>query len=66
MAANFTIDNRLLESAFLISGLKTPKETLNLALEEFIKRRQTENLIKIFHSIDYDSGYDYKTMRNRK
>jgi len=66
MTANLAIDNRLLESAFRISGLKTPKETVNLALKEFIKQRQTENLIKMFHSIDYDSDYNYKTLRNRK
>ena len=66
MTANLAIDNRLLESAFRIGGLKTPKETVNLALEEFIKQRQTENLIKMFHSIEYDSDYDYKILRDRK
>jgi len=60
------LDNQLLETAFRIGGLKTPRETVNTALEEFIKKRKLEELITIFHSIDYDSGYNYKELRNRK
>jgi hypothetical protein len=54
-----------LETAFRIGGLKTPNETVNIALEEFIKKRKLEDLINMFHSIDYDSCYNYKEMRYR-
>jgi Arc/MetJ family transcription regulator len=60
-----TVDNRLLETAMLMGGKKTPKETVNMALEEFIRRRRTEELISMFHTLDFDSDYDYKTMRQR-
>lgn len=37
-----------------------------MALEEFIKRRKMEELIAMFHTLDFDSDYDYKAMRQRK
>jgi Arc/MetJ family transcription regulator len=62
---SLAIDNQLLETAFRMGGLKTPNETVNIALEEFIKKRKMEDLINMFHSIDYDSDYNYKEMRYR-
>ena len=66
MVTRLTIDNQLLETAFHIGGLKTHKETVNVALAEFIRKRKSEELINMFHTVDYDSGYDYKKLRNRK
>ena len=37
MATNLAIDDKLLCEAFEISGLKTKKDTVNLALKEFIQ-----------------------------
>ncbi|MDR1748067.1 MAG: type II toxin-antitoxin system VapB family antitoxin [Spirochaetaceae bacterium] len=66
MATNLAIDDDLLETALQISGLKTKKDTVNTALEEFIKRRKTEDVISLFNTVDYDTEYNYKTLRNRK
>ena len=65
MATNLSIDMSLLEKAVQISGLKTKKDTVNLALEEFIKRRKTAEIISLFGTIDYDDDYDYKRERQR-
>lgn len=40
MATNLAIDNKLLERAKRAGGLRTKKETVTLALEEFISSRQ--------------------------
>lgn len=40
MATNLAIDNKLLERAKRVGGLRTKKETVTLALEEFISSRQ--------------------------
>jgi hypothetical protein len=66
MVTRMTIDNRLLEAAFYIGGFKTPKETVSIALEEFIRKRKSEELISMFHTVDYDSNYNYKELRKRK
>lgn len=66
MPTNLAIDDTLLKSAQEIGGLKTKKETVNLALKEFIQRREQEKIINLFGTIDYDKEYDYKKFRNRK
>lgn len=66
MATNLAINEQLLNCALEIGGLRTKKDTVNAALEEFIQRRKAEDLISLFGKIEYDSDYDYKTMRNRK
>ena len=40
MATNLAIDNKLLERAKRAGGLRTKKETVTLALEEFVRNRQ--------------------------
>ncbi len=66
MATNLSIDNELLKTALEVGGLKTKKDTVNLALEEFIQRRKADEIISLFGTIDYDGDYDYKKMRIRK
>jgi Arc/MetJ family transcription regulator len=65
MATNLAINDNLLNKALEIGGYKSKKDTVNAALEEFIKRRDAKELIKIFGTIEYDESYDYKKMRAR-
>ena len=65
MATNLAIDQELLSEALLISGLKTKKDTVNLALKEFINRRKQIELIDLFGKMDPDPDYDYKKGRTR-
>ena len=65
MATNLAIDDRLLTKALEIGGYKSKKDTVNAALDEFIKRRKAKELIDIFGTIDSDTSYDYRKMRSR-
>ncbi len=65
MATNLAIDNKLLYKALQISGLKTKKETVNLALKEFVDRRKQLEIIELFGKMDPDPDYDYKKGRCR-
>ena len=65
MATNLMLDTQLLKQAVEISGLKTEKDTVNLALQEFIQRRAADKIIDAFGTVDYDESYDYKAARNR-
>ena len=65
MATNLSIDARLLDDALKIGGLKTKKDTVNLALEEFIKRRKQTEIISLFGMVEYNEDYDYKRARRR-
>jgi Arc/MetJ family transcription regulator len=65
MATNLSIDSKLLDEALKAGGLKTKKDTVNLALEEFIKRRKTADILSLFGTVQYDDDYDYKKARLR-
>ena len=65
MATKLPIDTKLLDRALEIGGLKTKKDTVNLALQEFTQRRKQAEIISLFGTIDYDSDYDYKKARQR-
>lgn len=66
MATNLAIDPELLERAFRLSGEPTPDAAVNLALKEFIARREQARVTDLFGQLDRDSGYDHKVERSRK
>ena len=65
MATNLSIDSELLEDALQIGKLKTKKDTVNVALAEFIKKRKASEIISLFGTVEYDADYDYKKARIR-
>ena len=65
MATNLGIDDKILVMAQSIAGIKTKKDTVNLALKEFVQRRKQKEIINIFGEIEYEDDYDYKKMRNK-
>jgi len=58
MATNLAINDELLVSAFNIGGLKTKKETVNLALEEFIQKRKRKEAMELFGKIDFRNDWN--------
>ena len=65
MATNLAINDELLASAVSISGLKTKKETVNLALEEFIQKRRRKEAIELFGKIDFAKEWSPKKARGK-
>jgi Arc/MetJ family transcription regulator len=66
MATNLAIDDNLLKTALAMGGLKTKKDTVNLALDEFIQRRKRQEVIDLFGKIEFDKNYDYKKSRGKR
>ena len=62
---SININAELLNDALKIGGLRTKKDTVNLALEEFIQKRKTADILTLFGKINYDEDYDYKEARRR-
>ena len=65
MATNLAIDVELLELAQEVGRLRTKKETVNLALKEFVNRRKQLEIVELFGTMDPDPDYDYKEARRR-
>jgi len=65
MSTNLAIDPELLQKALEVSGLRTKKDTVNLALKELINRHKQLEIIDFFGKMDPDPDYDYKKGRSR-
>jgi hypothetical protein len=63
---NLAIDDRLIEQAKKLGRHKTKKDTVNAALDEYIRRRKQAELIPLFGTIEYDPRFDYKRERLKK
>ena len=65
MATNVAIDDNLLEQARIIGKHATKKGVVTGALQEYIQRENRSKILNLFHSVEYDSAYDYKEQRRR-
>ncbi len=63
MRTNVVIDDKLIQEALRLSNLKTKKEIIHKALEEFIQNRKRLDLREVRGKIRFAEGYDYKKMR---
>ena len=66
MPTNLAIDDGLLEEAQKLGRHRTKRETVNAALDEYIRRRKQQQILSLFGKIDYDRDYDYKQERRAK
>jgi Arc/MetJ family transcription regulator len=66
MSTNLDLDPKLLNRALKVSGKKTKKAAVTLALEEFVARRNQKKLLDLMGQLDWDRDYDYKAERSRR
>jgi Arc/MetJ family transcription regulator len=66
VATNLQIDDKLLRRAKKLGGHKTKRETVNRALEEYVRHREQLRLSEMYGTIDFDPSYDYKAQRKRR
>lgn len=65
MATNLALDPELLDHALAVSGERTKKAAVTLALKEFIARREQAKILELLGTLDWDGGFDYKAERSR-
>ena len=66
MATNLQIDTTLLEEAQRIGGFKTKRETVNNALEQFIKAYKRQQLLLLDNQVENHADFDYKAARQKR
>jgi len=66
VATNLAIDDRLVEEAQKLGRHRTKSETVNAALDEYIRRRKQQEVVSLFGTIEYDRAYDYKRERRKR
>jgi Arc/MetJ family transcription regulator len=65
MRTNIVIDEALMEEARTLSGLKTKRDIVNRALEEFVRNLKKKDLREIRGKVKFAAGYDHKKSRSR-
>ena len=66
LATNLALNPDLVERALKVSGEKTKKAAVTLALEEFIARRSQRRLMDLMGKLEWDESFDYKSERSRR
>ncbi|GAA4383501.1 type II toxin-antitoxin system VapB family antitoxin [Tsukamurella soli] len=66
MATNLAIDPQLIEEALAVSGARTKKEAVTMALREFIARRAQAKIVDAFGTLEADDSYSYKDDRRSR
>ena len=56
---------RLMKEALALSKLRTKRDVVQKALEEYVQDLKTRNLQDLRGKIRFAEGYDYKTARSR-
>jgi Arc/MetJ family transcription regulator len=65
MRTNIVIDDTLIEEAMALSKLKTKRDVVNKALEEYVRALKKRDLRDLRGMIRLADGYDYKKLRAR-
>ena len=63
MRTNIVMDDDLVEQAFALTGVRTKRELVHLALGELVRRRQKKDLFDLAGKVKLRSDFDHKEMR---
>ena len=66
MRTNIVIDDNIMQKAMSISQLKTKKEVIERALQEFIATHSRKDLSELRGQIQFADDYDYKALREER
>lgn len=64
MRTNIDLDDALLRAGFELTGIKTKRQLVHLALEELVRRRRKKNLAALAGQIRFHDRFDHKALRD--
>ena len=65
MRTNIVIDDALMKEALVLSKLRTKRDVVHKALEEYVLDLKRKQLGDLRGKIRFADGYDYKALRKR-
>ena len=66
MRTNIVLDEELVQEALEITGARTKKEVVHLALQELVRSRKRKNLTELAGRIRFRKDFDPKAMRKMR
>ena len=66
MPTNVKLDEKMVEEAVKLGNFKTKQEAMNVALAEFVQRRNRLRILELAGKIEFRPDWDYKKMRGKR
>ena len=66
MRTNIVLDDKLVEEALSLTGVRTKRELVDLALSELVRMRRKQDLLDLAGRIRFRKGFDHKSMREMR
>ena len=66
MRTNIELDDELVERGMTLTGAKTKRELVQVALEELVRSRTRLNLLDLSGTIQFSEGFDHRVLRRRR
>lgn len=66
MRTNIELDDALVAEALKLTGAKTKREVIHLALQALIKKSKKKDLFELVGKIDLDPDFDHKKVRRSR
>ena len=63
MRTNIVLDEELVQEAIAVTGVRTKRQVVHLALQELVRSRKKKNLADLAGRIRFREGFDHKEMR---
>ena len=63
MRTDIVPDDRLVEQAFALTGIRTKRQLVHVALSELVRKRQKKSLLDLAGKIRLQPDFDHKEMR---
>ena len=63
MRTNIDLDDELIKEAMSVTGTRTKKEVVHLALQELVHARKKKNLLDLAGRIHFRRNFDHKKLR---
>jgi Arc/MetJ family transcription regulator len=63
MRTNIVLDDRLVKEAQVLTGLRTKKEIVHLALSELVRSRRKKDLADLAGRVRLAKDFDHKALR---
>jgi Arc/MetJ family transcription regulator len=66
MRTNIDIDDALIDEVMKVANVKTKKEAVHLALQQFLKVKKKKDIFDLAGKIEFEDQYDYKALRQTR
>ncbi len=66
MRTNIDMNDELVAEAMAVTGVRTKKEVVDLALRELIKLKKKKDLLDLVGRVHLDAEFDHKKARRSK